>query len=73
MTIHSFIHLVATLLRLVASASSDKFYDFYAMYSGSVLDSDCGYSISYGQLSWKILPPVHFLNGFLRNPDLYPL
>jgi hypothetical protein len=77
MTMHSFIHLVALVLRVVASASSDDFYDFYAVYSDSVLDSYVGYSTFYVQLIRKILLPVHFecqLEWISSSyPDLYPL
>ena len=72
-TMYPFIHLVAIALRIIASASasSDDFYDFYVVYSDSVLDSDLGYSTFMTKLFEKSLPPVHFvnLNGFLRTGD----
>ena len=72
MTIQSIIHPIVLVLRAVASASSDKFYEFSVVYSDWVLDLVFGYSIFYGQLIRGIPPPVHFvpLNGFLRTRPL---
>lgn len=72
MTMQSIIHPMTIILRVVASASSDTFYEFYVVYSDWVLDLVFGYSIFYGQPIRKILPPVHFihLNGFLRTRPL---